>query len=138
MWPGEPSGVSLAASVYWPLMYCSNSSFEMASLPLLFSSSSWRAYRKGSLKKVFLSVSFLFRRFLSLSARRSLASLCLRSAHNTLRPSFSSEAASLLLLFCSWRLSATSSSMYLSLRPFCLWAVALLALHSLILSLHSS
>ncbi len=70
----------------------------MASLPLRFSSSSWRACLKGSLKKFFLSFSFHFLRLLIHSARRSLASLCLRSSHNSLG-----------LLFSLGLLSSTSS-----------------------------
>ncbi len=109
----------------------------MASLPLRFSSSSWWACLKGSLKKFFLSISFRFLRLLIRSARRSLASLCLRSSHNSLRPSFSSGAA-FLLLFFRWRLSDMSNSMCLSLRPFCLGAMVCLDVHSPNLSLHSS
>ncbi len=101
----------------------------MTSLPLRFSSSSWRAYLKGSLKKFFLSISFCFLCLLIRSARRSLASLCLRSFHNSLRPSFSSGTA-FLHLFLRWRLSDMSNSMCLSLHPFCLGAMVCLDAHS--------
>ncbi len=109
----------------------------MASLPLHFSSSSWWACLKGSLKKFFLSFSFRFPRLLILLPRRSLASLCLRSSYNSLRPSFSSGAV-FLHLFFRWRLSDMSNSMCLSLCPFCLGAMVCLDIHSPNLSLHSS